>query len=185
MLELLRNDQVVSFLLSVVLLIVTYLFRFRVRIVWTISHGFLHHLKGQDIASRQIPPKNKNVAAQSDMFVWVRTLMVMNRGRVAAENVEITLNWKPLGLSVFPQRAYSEGLNPDDRYVLMLPSLASHETVSVHMLDVKELPNVTSVRSKTVWPAAGFTDTELRCFDGTGGFKCRERSSAASSSLRR
>ena len=35
------------------------------------------------------------------------------------------------------------------------------------------------------WPAAGFTDTELRCFDGTGGFKWRERSSAASSSLRR
>ena len=22
-----------------------------------------------------------------------------------------------------------------------------------------------------IWPAAGFTDTELRCFDGTGGFK--------------
>ena len=35
------------------------------------------------------------------------------------------------------------------------------------------------------WPAAGFTDTELRCFDGTGGFKWREGSSAASSSLRR
>jgi hypothetical protein len=37
----------------------------------------------------------------------------------------------------------------------------------------------------TEWPAAGFTDTELRCFDGTGGFKWREGSSAASSSLRR
>jgi hypothetical protein len=34
------------------------------------------------------------------------------------------------------------------------------------------------------WPAAGFTDTELRCFNGTGGFKCREGSSAASLSLR-
>jgi TPR repeat protein len=38
---------------------------------------------------------------------------------------------------------------------------------------------------KGVWPAAGFTDTELRCFAGTGGFKWREGSSAASSSLRR
>jgi nucleoside phosphorylase len=36
-----------------------------------------------------------------------------------------------------------------------------------------------------VWPAAGFTDTELRCFDGTGGFKWKERSIRASSSLRR
>lgn len=35
------------------------------------------------------------------------------------------------------------------------------------------------------WPAAGSTDTELRCFDGTGGFKWKEGSSAASSSLRR
>jgi len=34
------------------------------------------------------------------------------------------------------------------------------------------------------WPAAGFTDTELRCFDGTGGFKWKEGSSAESSSLR-
>ena len=34
------------------------------------------------------------------------------------------------------------------------------------------------------WPAAGFTDTELKCFDGTGGFKWRQGSSAASSSLR-
>jgi hypothetical protein len=38
---------------------------------------------------------------------------------------------------------------------------------------------------KVGWPAAGFTDTELRCFDGTGGFKWKERSIRASSSLRR
>jgi hypothetical protein len=34
------------------------------------------------------------------------------------------------------------------------------------------------------WPAAGFTDTELGWSDGTGGCRCREGSSAASSSLK-
>ena len=38
-------------------------------------------------------------------------------------------------------------------------------------------------KALSLWPAAGFTDTELRCFDGTGGFKWKEGSSAASSSL--
>ena len=32
---------------------------------------------------------------------------------------------------------------------------------------------------KSRWPAAGSVDTELRCFDGTGGVQCREGSSAA------
>jgi hypothetical protein len=36
-----------------------------------------------------------------------------------------------------------------------------------------------------LWPAAGFTDTELRCFDGTGNFRWKEGSILASSSLRR
>jgi transposase-like protein len=35
------------------------------------------------------------------------------------------------------------------------------------------------------WPAAGFVDTEIRCFNGTGELECREGRSAASSSSRR
>ena len=39
-------------------------------------------------------------------------------------------------------------------------------------------------RAPGAWPAAGFTDTELGWSDGTGGCRCREGSSAASSSLK-
>ena len=51
-------------------------------------------------------------------------------------------------------------------------------------IQYRPLDNRWMVYDADVWPAAGFTDTELRCFDGTGGFKWKEGSSAESSSLR-
>ena len=47
------------------------------------------------------------------------------------------------------------------------------------------LANIEGDKNSANWPAAGFTDTELRCFDGTGGFRWKDGSSAASLNSRR
>ena len=143
------TDPVTSFLIGLALLIATYLARPRVRVVWTVTHGFIHNLKGKDFVQRQTPEQSVANPSPKDMSIWAQTLMVMNRGRAEADNVEIVLENKPLGLTIWPHRQYSESFNPDGRYVLAFDSLASQETISIQMIDVVKLPLVSNVRSKT------------------------------------
>ena len=37
----------------------------------------------------------------------------------------------------------------------------------------------------SIWPAAGFVDTEIRCFDEAGGGRCNDGNSGVSSRSRR
>jgi hypothetical protein len=143
------SDPFLSLAIGLTLTIVTYLLQPRVRIVWTVSHGFIHHLKGKDFSKRQSQKEKETNPNPGDMQLWAQSLLVMNRGRAVAENVEIVLNHKPLGMTIWPQRQYTEAQNPDDKFVLHFDDLASQESVSLQMIDVQPLPLVFNVRCKT------------------------------------
>jgi hypothetical protein len=143
------TDPVVSFLLALLLALLTYLLQPRVKIRWTVTHGFIHHVKGSEMDARRVPPpgEEKPPPPAQDLNVWIRTLRVFNAGRSTARDLEITINWKPLSLSIDPQRQYFEQSNPSGRYILLFPTMGPREHVIVHMLDARELPLVLNVRS--------------------------------------
>lgn len=68
-------------------------------------------------------------------------------------------------------------------------SLSYGELNSLEPLEIAALAKAGDLTEDTIqraahWPAAGFVDTEIRCFNGTGEWRCREGSSTASLSLR-
>jgi hypothetical protein len=143
------SDPIVSLGIGLILTIGAYLLQPRVRIVWTVSHGFIHLLRGSEFAKRQTAEQAKSNPSPNNMSMWAQTLLVMNRGRAVAEKLEIVLNHKPLGLTVWPQRQYIEGQNPDNKFVLQFDDLSSQEAIHLHMIDTQELPMVFNVRCKT------------------------------------
>jgi hypothetical protein len=87
------------------------------------------------------PVQNVNVASVS----------VTNVGRRAGKLVEITLNWKPMYLNVWPSRHYEVKDAPDGRHTIFLDSLAPKEVLGMEMLAVNaELPAICNVRSEEV-----------------------------------
>ncbi|MFZ5675861.1 MAG: hypothetical protein ACOZAM_23135 [Pseudomonadota bacterium] len=141
------TDPMLSFLLTVIFSIAVYLLRPRVRLVWSQTHLFHHRLKSKQPTDS--PKENPTEIVPAEFGVQAASIMVQNRGRATAEQVEITLNWKPWGLSVWPQRPYTENVNPEGRLTIQLPTLASAEVVTVNMIDNVELPALLTVRSSS------------------------------------
>lgn len=73
---------------------------------------------------------------------------IENVGRAPATRVECVLNWKPRYLNIWPIRDYEEKTLPDGRYVLVFPSLAPREGISLQALTINgDMPNMITVRS--------------------------------------
>lgn len=75
--------------------------------------------------------------------------LLRNTGSEAAKNVEFVFNWKPLCINIWPSRHITEHVEPDNRYVVILGSLAPNEFVGFELLAVNsDLPNLVTVRSE-------------------------------------
>lgn len=75
--------------------------------------------------------------------------LLKNTGTEPATKVEFVFNWKPLCINIWPSRHITEHIEPDNRYVVILESLAPNEFVGFELLSVNaELPNLVTVRSE-------------------------------------
>ena len=121
------------------------------RIIWGTSHGFTFALPPPQAQQgvEQAGQRQENVpSVQNPLMVHTRTIFLVNRGRVSAENVEIILNFTPQHFSLWPQMNYTSAVNPENRFIIKLESLSVREYTSIELIQVgAELPQLLNVRS--------------------------------------
>lgn len=79
-----------------------------------------------------------------------RAYIILNEGREAAKNFELIFNFKSnMHLNIWPVRPYSEGYDPNGRYVLTFRYVAPKESFRCEVLSVNsELPELLISRSE-------------------------------------
>lgn len=80
--------------------------------------------------------------------VTTSSIMLRNAGRETATKVEFVFNWKPEYINIWPSRHTTEHTEADNRYIVILDSLAPNETVGFELLAWnKALPTLLVARS--------------------------------------
>ena len=136
-----HSKEIVSILVPIIGALATYLLKPRAKLVWSITN------------SRAMSVQEQQVTADGSIqtvpgIVRTASIFLRNAGREAAENVEVVFNWRPPHINVWPQRDYSTNTNPDGRYILKFPDLASKEPIGLELLAVNSaLPDIIQIRS--------------------------------------
>ena len=133
--------EITSVVVPFLLWLLTYLTKAKTKLQYATPHEFTfllnEPLKGADDA-----------IIKAKQTVHTITQIVTNIGSQTASKVEITFNYRPLYLNIWPARHYSEHTEADDRYVLVFDSLAPREQIQFHIFTLNgESPNLLAVRS--------------------------------------
>lgn len=81
--------------------------------------------------------------------VHTHSYVLKNEGRESGTNVEVTFNFPPMYLNVWPSRHYETKKNEDNRSVMVFDYLAPKEAIRCEIMSInKELPELLSVRCK-------------------------------------
>ena len=77
------------------------------------------------------------------------THLIINNGKESAKKLEVTFNWKPMYLNMWPIRIHSEHEDKDGRYTLLFDTLAPNENINIELLSInRNLPHLLNVRSE-------------------------------------
>lgn len=134
--------EIVSFFTPLVIWVLNFFFKPKANIVYANPHIFTF------LIQEDAKDENGNLI-KTTQTVYTITHLVFNNGRQTARNVEITFNWRPMYLNMWPIRIYEEHLDKDARYTIKLDTLAPKEGINIELLSVKnELPNLINVRSE-------------------------------------
>ena len=75
--------------------------------------------------------------------------LIFNDGKETARNLDITFNWKPMYLNMWPIRIYKEQEDKDGRYTITFDTLAPKESINIELLSInRDLPLLINVRSE-------------------------------------
>jgi hypothetical protein len=136
--------QFVSFGLTLLAALIFWVVQGRAKVRWGIQHGFAHKVPNRE------PQQN---GGQTNTMVYTSAILFTNVGRLAAKGVEVTLNFEPDSLSLWPQRHYTKDSNPDNRLIVRFDNLAPKETLTLNLLTIgTAVPNVLSVRAENGVP---------------------------------
>jgi hypothetical protein len=138
------SSEFVSFGLTLLTGVIYWLVQGRAKVRWGVQHGFAHKLANR-VADDGSP--------MPDVLVYTSAILFINTGRIPAKNVEITLNYKPDSLAVWPDRQYLQQDNPDKRPVVRFESLAPREQLTINLLSVGvAVPDLLTVRAENALP---------------------------------
>jgi hypothetical protein len=139
------QKELISLAFALVTAGILYFFRARAKLVWAVAHDFVFLITPPPPAPVQSgvqPP------APSPINVHTASVVLLNSGRAAATDVEITFNWQPEQYNIWPVRPYETHTSPDRRYTLRFSSLAPGEQFQIELISSQQLPGLLSVRSK-------------------------------------
>ncbi len=122
--------------ITVVGLLGTNLFLKNGRLVWAPVHSHFY----------AIPNAEPGATGQP---VHVAQFSFQNPGNAPVEDVEIVLNWKPYHYEIWEVRQVAENELPNGRISLKVGDMAPKEDFMLSLFDVKHLPEIITVRSKT------------------------------------
>lgn len=125
-------------LLTTIFTAVAAVFSARSRIKWGVSHGFVFGVQNQNPAP----------GAPSVTLYSTRTVFVQNVGRATAEGIEVHFGYRPEHMQIWPTFNYTTGTNPENHFVVLVENLGRREHFTLELLLVRQLPEVSRVRSK-------------------------------------
>ncbi|MDD4978499.1 MAG: hypothetical protein PHI29_07695 [Gallionella sp.] len=113
----------------------------RAKLIWTSPHAFTFLV--------QEPLKDGNGAIlQTTQKVSTASIKVINIGRDTASKVELTFNWKPHYINLWPVRHYEQKTDQDGRHTLIFDNLSPKEEIGLEIMSINcDLPQLLVVRS--------------------------------------
>lgn len=118
------------------------IFRLKPRLTYSVGHS-------SNLIVEQPLLDSEGTQISPTQMVRTASITVSNSGLQPDKAVEITFNWKPTVLNVWPARRFEEATGAFGRYSLKLDSLAPGEQFTIEILGINaELPLITSVRSE-------------------------------------
>ncbi len=88
---------------------------------------------------------------QPNQLAHTASVVLHNKGRATATNVELVFNYSPMCINFWPLRSYTEKVLADGRHVYKFDSLAPDEYVGVELLSInKDLPGLFNARCDQV-----------------------------------
>jgi hypothetical protein len=157
MLELLHQyaPQIVAATLTAVIALVGYWLQPRVKLRWGLSHGYDHRVI---VPAPPQPPQHQGQPAQQVgppqpqiIFIHTASHLIVNDGRATATQVEVTFNFVPASLEIWPQRQFQTAPNPNGRFVVRFDSLSPKERLTVNVLTAdRDAPDLLSVRASEI-----------------------------------
>ena len=115
-------------------------FRMRPRLRYGVRHSFDH------LAEHTICDENGSTTPRLSV-IRTASINLTNTGLMPAKNVEVTFNWKPQFLNVWPARHFESKNSAHNRFTLSLDSLAPREVFGIEVLSIDaDLPAITNVR---------------------------------------
>lgn len=143
MFQILHNytKEIVSISCVIFAFVLTQYFRPRAKLIYgardetsLLVEEPLKDAEGNQIAARQI--------------LHTTSISLTNVGKETAKNVEITFNWKPQYLNVWPARHFEERTSQHDRHTIYLESMAPKEVFGIDIFSINQrIPEITAVRS--------------------------------------
>jgi hypothetical protein len=142
MLQLIASFQkeIISVVLSLVTTGILYLFRARAELIWASPHSWTFSITPPAAPAGQ--PANVPFSIQT------ASIFIQNSGRLPATDVELTFNWEPQNLNIWPPRPFTTIKSPDGRFTMQFTNLAPKEFFQLELLASVQLPLLTTVRSK-------------------------------------
>jgi hypothetical protein len=138
------QKELISLAFALVTAGILYFFRVRAKLVWAVAHEFVFLITPPPPA-----PVQSGVQPPAPAPINIRTasVILLNSGRAAATDVELTFNWQPEQYNVWPVRPYETHRSPDGRYTLRFSSLSPREQFQIELIGY-QLPALLNLRSK-------------------------------------
>ena len=109
-----------------------------------LRYGVLHSFNF--LADHTVKDEQGNDVPQT-AIIRTASISLVNSGLTPAKNVEVTFNWKPALLNVWPARHFTTKDSAHNRHTLSLDSLAPWETFGIELMAIgAELPGITALR---------------------------------------
>jgi len=134
--------EILSILVPLVIWTLNNFFKARAKLILAKPHAFSFLIQEPLLSQEgQVIRESQNVQTISHL--------VINSGRESATNVELTFNWKPMYLNLWPVRRFEEHTNSDRRYTIVFDSFAPGESITCELLSInQDLPTLLTVRSE-------------------------------------
>ncbi|WP_417410528.1 hypothetical protein [Hoeflea sp.] len=116
------HDQIWSLLFTLLVGVIYWIFRRRVKLVWGMSSNSIH-----------FPP-----AENEKIEIYAEKYYVQNVGKKPAHNIEIVMTYRPDDVSLYQPRDHKENMNPNGKFIISIPFIAPGELVVLDVLYISK-----------------------------------------------
>ena len=134
--------EILTVVVPLVMLAISQMIAPRTRLMQGVRHSW-----NMLIEQPQFNDKGEAIGKQS--LVRAASVQFVNTGKSPATDVEVTFNWRPQHLNVWPSRHYTEAQTSDGRFTLKVGTIPPKAMIGIEIMAVNgELPAIASAHCK-------------------------------------